>query len=76
VETAERVVVASRDRLAELPPARKACFMLGLSRHSHAAWMDVPGMPWRSRTPAVGRSCASMVAPSRLTHRCAWGKGE
>ncbi len=42
--------------------------MAGLSRHNHAVRRLVPGIPHASRTSAVGRMCASMVASSRSTH--------
>ncbi len=46
--------------------------MAGLSRHSQAVRRLVPGMPHASRTSAVGRMCASIVASSRSTQSLSW----
>ncbi|MEJ7704158.1 MAG: hypothetical protein WKF47_11005 [Geodermatophilaceae bacterium] len=54
------------------PASRSACFIEGLSRHSHAVRTDVPGIPHASRTLAPAIVCASTVASSRSTHTLSW----
>ncbi len=58
---------AAVDAAVGTPASRSACFIDGLSRHSHAVRTDVPGMPCASRTCAAGSVCASIVASSRST---------
>ena len=45
--------------------SRRACFIEGLSRHSHAVRTDVPGMPDASRTCAADIALVGRAEPAR-----------
>ena len=55
-----------------MPAWRSASFIAGLSRHSQAVRVEVPGIVQASRTCAAGMMCASTVASSRSTHSRPW----
>jgi hypothetical protein len=63
---------AAIDAAVGTPADRRASFIDGLSRQSHAVCTEVPGILQFSRTWAAAMMCASIVASSRSTHSLSW----
>ncbi len=63
---------AAVDAAVGTPAARSASFIDGLSRHSHAVRVEVPGIVQVSRTWATGMMCDSIVDSSRSTQARSW----